>query len=198
MERKSLNMIEFYRDFITLTDIILPTLSPSEALVLIQLFSRSIAVDESDIKISLTKISKLTQLTLPTIVKALDSLTAKGILSVVSDQIGRKSKIYRLTIKKDSFAPISKVSRDPLAMLQTAGVPAYVGILDKLTPEDNKLATMLMMNLEPEEHQRYETQARLEGFKRPDDINRRIKELVVIDRFGKERLHKYGLNADLF
>lgn len=182
----------FYCKFIELTDRVLPALHyPSDQLVYLQFFSRTIAIDEKTCRISYKDLSDLTGLSVVTIKTATRRLVDHGILRIAGQAAAKVAKTYEVLWPSD-IKNISKLQRNPAVLLKDSGAvgTSYESILDKLTPDDRELLEVLEGSLALDEEKNLRRMAR-ETLKEGENPGIKFRELVVLTRFGPERLKKY-------
>lgn len=194
-------LIEFYTAFLRLTDIVLPALRPSEALVCVHLFSRTIAVRENRCSISYGALHRLTGLTIPTLKTTIAVLAEKGLIRVENPRgVGKRGRGAPNNYYFDMDKLVEKSGfkrgvnlRDPLDIIGDLLPPEldkdkdrFTNILDKLTPEDRDMLELLYKALTPYEQAQYISVC--PGEPTPD----KIRELVFHRKFGPERKKKYG------
>lgn len=182
----------FYSKFIELTDRVLPAIHyPSDQLVYLQLFSRTIAAGETSCRISYKDLGDLTGLSVITIKTATRRLIDRGLLRITGQAAAKVAKTYEVLWSTDIKA-ISKMARHPTVLLRDSGAlgKAYESLLEKLTAADLELLEILSASLSLEEEQNLRKMAR-ESLKSGENPEIKFKELVILTRFGPERLKKY-------
>lgn len=182
----------FYSKFIELTDRVLPAIHyPSDQLVYLQFFSRTIAVGETACRISYKDLGDLTGLSIITIKTATRRLIDRGLLRITGQAAAKVAKTYEVLWNTDIKA-ISKMARNPVILLRDSGAigNAYESILSKLTPADLELIEILSSSLSLQDEQALRRMAK-ETLKVGENPETKFKELVVLTRFGPERLKKY-------
>jgi len=185
-----MDLSAFYRDFIELTDRVLPTLPSSEQLVYMQIFSRTVAVGERRSRISYQKLGELTNLTWRTVKTAIGGLLSKGLITIEKIASPRVAQTYRITWPVDTKW-LSELYRNPLLMLQTTGSGnVYQGLLERLTEEDKTLLRVLEETISPEEEANLRRMA-MEKRGRDESIETKYRELLLLNHFGPDRLRKY-------
>jgi hypothetical protein len=197
---------DFRAQYIYFTDRVLPSLPPSEQALLNHIFSRSIAEGREIVRLSLEDMKALTAIkTTNSIRKALAGLKERNLISVASNQTRKTAKGYRIIIPSEEatehkLAKASTIVRDPVAVSQTMdGITqaesTEVGIVDKLSVEDREALETIIKTLSGSELERMQRAAR-RGMKPGDNFDKRLREVVVMTRFGRDRLSKYQQTAE--
>jgi hypothetical protein len=184
----------FYTRFIELTDRVLPAIRhPSDQLLYLQFFSRTIAVGEKTCRISYRDLSELTGLSVITIKTAVRRLIDHGILRIAESAAAKVAQTYEV-LWPTEIKRLQRLERSPMVLLKESGAGGehYEGILDKLTPEDKEILEILASSLPFEEEKRLRKMAREAALKAGQDPGEKFKELIVLTQFGPERLKKYG------
>jgi DNA-binding Lrp family transcriptional regulator len=183
----------FYSKFIELTDRVLPALHyPSDQLVYLQFFSRTIAIDERTCRISYKDLSDLTGLSIVTIKTATRRLVDHGILRIAGEAAAKVAKTYEVLWPSDIKNIATKLQRNPAVLLKDSGAvgTSYESILDKLTPDDRELLEVLEGSLLLDEEKNLRRMVR-ETLKEGENPATKFRELIVLTRFGPDRLKKY-------
>lgn len=107
-----LDINKYYTQSIHLTDRIMPSLQPSEQLVLLQIFSRTVGVGEDNCRLSYSVLAELTGFGLRTIQNALKSLIDKGLVTVVSPGKANTPSTYRFEFPTER-QKLTRHQRDP-------------------------------------------------------------------------------------
>ena len=191
-------LIDFFEDFITLSDRVLPNLKPAEQSIYSQFFARTIAIGQQTIKLSYRDIMKLTGLSQATITRALKGLDQKKALKINAPPIvDDKRKIQHgssydiLWPPPPSLLSSNSLVREPKAVLKDLGSvgSAYDGILNKLTDKDMALLEITAKNLSNEKILEYKHMAEL-NTKQGEDPEKKFLEHVLQGEFGRERLEE--------
>lgn len=186
-----MDLTEFYRKFIDLTDRILPALpSQAEKQIFLQLFARSLAVGETSCQLSHQDYHDLTGLSVPSIRKALHDLQAKGIVRIVAKGSAHSKASYEL-LWPQTVGTVSRLQREPRVLLKDLGVDqgAYTGIVTKLSAEDREVLNVIVQALPSDKEARYREMAR--AMKNAEDPQMNFLEVVVLSEFGPQRLRRY-------
>lgn len=194
-------LVEFYTAFLRLTDIVLPALRPSEALVCVHLFSHTIAARENRCSMSYGALQRLTGLTIPTLKATIAGLAERGLIRVENPRgVGKRGRGAPNSYYFDMDKIVEKsgfkrgvILRDPLDIIGDLLPPEldknkdrFKDIIEKLTPEDRDMLELLYKALTPYEQAQYASLCM--GEPTPD----KIRELVFHRKFGPERKKKYG------
>jgi len=191
-------LIDFFEDFITLSDRVLPNLKPAEQSIYSQFFARTIAIGQQTIKLSYRDIMKLTGLSAATITRALKSLDQKKALKIIAPPVvDDKRKIQHgssyevLWPPPPSLLSSNSLVREPRVVLKDLGTvgSAYEGILNKLTDRDMGLLEITANNLSSEKILEYRRMAEL-NTKQGEDPEKKFLEHVLQGEFGRERLEE--------
>lgn len=197
-------LIDFYKDFITLSDRVLPNLKPAEQSIYSQFFARTIAIGQQTIKLSYRDLVKLTGLSPATITRALKTLDQKKAVKIYSPPIvDDKRRIQQGSSYKVVWPPpLSLLSSNSLVreantVLRDLGSvgSAYDGILNKLTAKDMSLLEITAKNLSSDKIQQYRRIAELNA-RSGEDFEKRYLECVLKGEFGRERLEEMIRNAN--
>jgi len=187
-----LELTQFYTRFIDLTDRVLPAIHyPSDQLIYLQLFSRTLAVGQRTCRISYRDLGELTGLSIITVKTGIRRLTDHGVLKVAVQSAARVAQTYEV-LWPSELKKSQRLERSAMVLLKESGAAggSYEGILDKLTAEDRELLEILKgtLPLEEEKRLRRMVQERLEE---GGDAENKFMELIVMTKFGPERLRKY-------
>ena len=192
---------DFRAQYIYFTDRVLPSLPPSEQALLNHIFSRSIAEGREIVRLSLEDLKALTAIkTTNSIRKALAGLKERNLIAVASNQTRKTAKGYRIIIPSEEAIELngrrgSIIVRDPVAVSQAMDGIIQTknkeeGIVDKLSVEDREALETIIRTLSGSELERMQRAAR-RGMKPGDNFDKRLREVVVMTRFGRDRLSKY-------
>lgn len=180
----------FYTQFIEVTDRILPALPhPSDQIIYLQLFSRTIAIDEKTCRLPYRDISELTGLSAITVRTSLRRLIDLGLLRIAQNPGPRTASIYEL-LWPVTINRYARLQRHPHIALKDIGNIPHENLLNQLTPEDREIFEILKGSLTLEEEKNIKTQASL-TIKNGESINTKFDELIILTKFGPERLRKY-------
>ena len=187
----ALDLNKYYTQSIHLTDRIMPSLQPSEQLVLLQIFSRTVGVGEDNCRLSHAILAELTGFGLRTIQNALKSLIDKGLITVVSPGKANTPSVYRFEFPVER-QKLTRYQRDPEYILGESklGGVKTTGIVARLDARDKEMLDIIMAELSPEEFSDYRRKAK-EVLKPGESLDTKIQELVLLNKFGSERLKKY-------
>ncbi len=188
-----MNILDFYKKFIILSDYLLPSVSAVEHPILFYIFSFSVANNNSTCQLSYEDFHQLTGLSLPTVKKALKSLIEKGYVRLVNVSSARTPKTYELVWPQiEMLKKYSKLQRLPDTLIrELCFVTKSESIVDKLTSEDTELLNIIISSLTKDEESEYRNIA-LSLCNEFDDKDKVFKEIVVRQKFGKIRLAKYN------
>lgn len=190
---------DFYKKYLELNDKILPTLSPTAQVVMNLLFSRTIGEGKQMCQLSHDNIHALTNLHIKTIRKAIEQCVKKGYTEVIERSDLTKAYSYKI-IWPTSFLndpKMIKFYRSPNLMLKEMGVEEmrYKNIVDRLTDDDRELLEILRRSLTSKEEAFLRKQA-IKTKLTEEDTENTFLELIVLTRFGPERLRKYEVVDD--
>lgn len=188
-----MELTDFYAKFIELTDRVLPAIhNPSDQLVYLQFFSRTIAIGEKTCRISYKDLGDLTGLSTLTLKTAIRRLVDLGALRIVGEASAKIAKTYEVHWLSE-VKRTSRLERSPMVALKESGGAgeAYNGILDKLTDTDKEMLDILISSLTLEEERNLRQVART-TVKDGDSSEQKFREVVVLSKFGPERLKKYA------
>lgn len=188
-----MELTQFYTRFIDLTDRVLPAIHhPSDQLVYLQLFSRTLAVGQRTCRISYRDLGELTGLSVVTVKTAIRRLLDQGILRIAVQAAAKVAQTYEVLWPSEEIRKRSRLERSPMVVLKESGAAggAYEGIIGKLTPEDREMLEILEGSLTLEEEKRLRKMAK-ESLGVGDNPENKFREMIVMTRFGPERLKKY-------
>lgn len=182
-----------FKRFIDLTDRVLPAIrNPAAQLIYLQLYSRTLAAGQSRCKIPLKELADLTGTSIITVQSALKQLDKMKLINVMKPAAPKATKVYEVFWSQD-IQKKSAMQRHPMVVLKESGFggTTYDNILDRLTPEDQELVEILTDALTFEDEKNLLRMAK-ESCQPGDDPAKKFRELVVLTRFGPERLRRYG------
>lgn len=189
---KNAVIVEAYKGLINITDRVLPSLSsPSTQVVCLQFFARTIAVGEPDCKMSYQMMVDLTRLSITTVKNSIKELCEMGMLSVVSAGSARTPARYKFVLPKE-MTRNTRYQRDPDFLLRDAGEETHQvqGLVALLDDRDKELLQIQIESLTPEEEATLRRKALAEKDAH-EDAEVKFKELVLLKKFGPDRLRKY-------
>lgn len=192
MGKTKLDLAVFFKSFINLTDRVLPALgSASEMIVFLHLFSHTIAVGETECRQSYSMLASLTKLNTRTVQKSIRALIAAGLITVVEPGSAKRPAIYRVHFPHE-MTRITRIQRDPEFILQEAGEKDYVvtGLLSVLEPFDRERLKAQIEALTAEQEAEFRRRAQ-EMLLPGENIEDKFQELVLLKKFGPDRIRKY-------
>lgn len=187
-----MDLATFYSRFIELADRILPALPPAEQIVFMQLFARTVAVDSQTCRLSYADLTHLTRLSIPTIKSALKNLMHKGCVRIVQIGSARQASSYEILWPQD-IRQSSRLQREPSLLLKEMQVSGYVydSLIDRLDAEDANLLDVTLSTIPAYREARLRKQA-ADHLRPGEDLEKKYRELVVLNSFGPMRLRKYA------
>lgn len=187
-----INLSDFFKLFINLTDRVLPSLSSTpEMIVYLHFFSHSLAVGEDTCRKSYKMLSDLTKLSPLTVKTAVRGLIGKGLLTIVKPGAAKSPATYRVHFPHE-LSRITRLQRDPDFILHEAGSKDHTtaGIIAMLDPFDRERLMTIIATLT--EEQAAELRRKAQEMARPgDDPETKFHELVLLKKFGPDRIRKY-------
>ena len=185
-----MDLAAFYARFIDLTDRVLPALHhPSDQIIFLQLFSRTIAVDQETCRLSYRDLSDLGGLSQATVKTSLRRLIDHGVVKVVGQASAKVAQTYQI-IWPTELKRMARLQRHPNVLLKETGIGYTESILEQLSEEDREVLDLLKstMPLEDEKFLRRQAAETAAVGQAPED---KYLELIVLTKFGPERLKKY-------
>lgn len=185
---------EIIGKFRLMADVLLPTLTPGEQAVVIQIFARSI--ETGSCRDPYRQLAKHACLAESGTSKILKGLIAHGTITAVKGQSRKQPNQYNVTYP---FVPgptengKEKVPKHGIvlsAALPQHQPPVPPSILDSLTGEGIAEVDRMFASLSEEELRRYRLRASIVTTA-AGDLTRRIKELIVEDSFGPATMERY-------
>lgn len=186
----------------------LPHLLPSDQVVLIHIFSKTIAAGTNNYELSYLGTGKRTGLNWLTVKKSTGRLEKMGLITPVGKANKRKTaariymvdwppKLERILAydrKKKSQATLVALKSYAESISQGTPSPTLVreSFVQHLTPEDIKSLNDIISTLLAGEALKYKAQAAKE-LKEGDDMDEKYREVVARNRFGPSRLEKYKI-----
>lgn len=191
-----MDLTDLFVKQVQLFDYILPTLPSSEQLIFSQIFARTILVGETKCNISYLQLSELTRQSVLTVKRAIKSLLNHGLIREVSPPRARIPTTYEIILPKE-IKSTQKYHRDPILLLKQTGLDKaqYQGILERLTDEDKDLLNIIRISLTSDEETRLRHFA-LSSLKEGEDPEIKFKEVIVLTKFGPQRLSRYAISKD--
>lgn len=188
---EDINLNDFYLKFITICDEILPKLSYAEQVIYTQLFGRTFAEGKDEISISVTDLAALTRLTVLTVRKALNSLEKHGAIKKVGNHQPKKPQTYKMLwpvlIEETKIR-----KRQPAILIIKQAKVKYPNIIDRLDNEDRQALMFLKEAIKGTDEEILLKQKAMETLKEGENIEDRYLELIVLTKFGPQKLAKYA------
>jgi hypothetical protein len=187
-----IDLIDFHRKFIDLTDWVLPALpTPAEKILFLQIFSRTIAAGVNHCTLSYTDLTNITGLARASVKNALVKLQDKGFLLVTKkfDRATASAQSYEIAWPAEPHR-LQRHKREGKLMLRSTSAYPYADIIQRLTPGDRELLDMMVKALDSIEEASLRRQA-MDNLLPEQSAEEKFLELVAVSKFGPHKLRQY-------
>ena len=195
-----MRLAEIIKHLLYITEQAKNSIPPLEKSIYLQVFVNTALMGRATTRLSYGDISALEKVRSPrTIQAAISDLTARGLISEAVTRKGKRASEYRLVELKDSDLDPILINKTREIVSVLSGVPIeeggekeniYVGIVQRLSPEDRELLEAIISSLTPAEEERLVSMAK-NTLKPGESLNIKLREMAVATKFGPNRLRKY-------
>lgn len=171
-----------------MTDFLFETLRASEQAIVLQVFSRTLAVGEDSCRLSLKDFEDLTGMAESTVRRSVATLKKRGILQVLDEHTAKLAKSYRLLIPTN-YPQKHRIQRNPHLLFRKEGAPA-AGPRYTLTDNGKVVLETIRESLGESELADIHRLAKMEMVS-GEKLEDKVDEIIIRRYFSEEKKRKY-------